>query len=43
MTGMKLRDRITDFTYNLRTFYAVVEIEVIRRSRTDMADRIRRD
>ena len=42
MTMRELRSGATDFTFNLRTFYAVVEIEIFRRSRTDRAGRISR-
>ena len=43
MTRMKLRNRITDFAFDLRAFYAVVEIEIFRRSRANRTDRISRD
>jgi hypothetical protein len=39
----ELRSRVADFTYNLRTFFAVIEIKIFRRSRAIRADRISRN
>lgn len=43
MLGMNLRKRITDFTFNLRTVFTVIEIEIFGGSGTGSANRFFRN